>query len=59
MRDYFCHLAMMYPIVFPYLKGFHLTLANHLPGRDNEGRKRKELEYIASIELIRDKDILS
>ena len=37
IRGYLCHLVMTYPILFPYLKGFHLTLCAHLPGRDNEG----------------------
>ena len=39
IRFFFCHLAMTYPILFPYLKGFHLTLCTHLSGRDKEGWK--------------------
>lgn len=31
IRGFMCHLAMMYELLNPYLKGFHLTLASHLP----------------------------
>ena len=37
VRGFLCHMAMVYDSIFPYLKGFHLTLANHLPQRDDEG----------------------
>ena len=36
-RGFLCHLAMVYDVIFPYLKGFHLVLASHLPNRDEEG----------------------
>lgn len=49
-RGFFCHLGMTFPIVFPYLKGYHLALCQHLPQRDEEGWKVKELEWIGSIE---------
>ena len=39
VRGFLCHLAMTFEIMFPYLKGFHLTLASHLGGRDGSGRK--------------------
>ena len=31
IREFPCHLVMVYAIIFPYLKGFQLTLSNHLP----------------------------
>jgi len=40
---------MTYNIIFPYLKGFHLTLCSHLPNRDEEGWKVKELEWIGHL----------
>ena len=49
VRGYLCHLAMTYNIIFPYLKGFHLTLCSHLPNRDEEGWKVKELEWIGHL----------
>ena len=44
---FLCHLAMTYELLFPFLKGFHLTLAQHLPCRDSEGWKIKEASWIA------------
>ena len=44
IRGYLCHLAMTYSVIFPYLKGFHLTLAQHLPKRNEEGLKLSDLE---------------
>ena len=40
---------MTYPIIFPYLKGFHLTMASHMPGRDNQGWKVADLEAIGHL----------
>ena len=37
VRGFICHLAMTFDILFPFLKGFHLTLASHLPKRDKQG----------------------
>ena len=50
IRGFLCHLAMTYDILFPYLKGFHLTLCSHLPKRDEEGWKRSDLEWIGYLE---------
>ena len=36
-RGFFCHLAMVFQSFTPYLKGFHLTLASHIPKRNSEG----------------------
>jgi hypothetical protein len=33
IRGFLCHVSMTYPVVTPYLKGLHLTLASHHPGR--------------------------
>jgi len=46
IRGYLCHLAMTYEILFPYLKGFHLTLCSHLPKRSEEGWKMSDLEWL-------------
>ena len=43
-------MAMVYDSIFPYLKGFHLTLASHLPHRDDDGWKMTDLEWIAHLE---------
>ena len=37
VRGFMCHLAMTYEILFPYLKGFHLTLSSYLPNRGEDG----------------------
>ena len=47
IRGFLCHLAMTYDLLFPFLKGFHLTLAQHLPCRDQEGWKIKEAAWAA------------
>ena len=39
IRGFLCHLGMTFEIIFPYLKGFHLTLASHLSNRDTTGWK--------------------
>ena len=52
VRGYLCHLAMTYEIIFPYLKGFHLTLCTHLPNRDEEGWKISDLEWIGRMEQL-------
>ena len=50
IRGFLCHMAMVYEIIFPYLKGFHLTLAQHLPQRNEEGWKLTDLEWIGHVE---------
>ena len=59
MRGYFCHLAMTFPILFPYLKGFHLTLSSHLRNRDEEGWKISDLEMIGHVELLKEKGLVT
>ena len=44
IRGYLCHMAMVYDTIFPHLKEFDLTLASHLPYRDNEEWKMADLE---------------
>jgi len=38
---------MTFDILFPYLKGFHLTLCNHLPKRDENVRKMRDSQWVA------------
>jgi hypothetical protein len=47
IRGFLCHLSMTYLIVTPYLKGLHLTLAPHHPGRDKFGWKTTSKEWVA------------
>ena len=44
------HLAMTFDLFFAYLKGFHLTLFQHLPQRDEQGWKLTDLEWIGFVE---------
>ena len=50
IRGFLCHLGMAFPIIFPYLKGFHLTLCQHLPKRSESGWKMTELQWIGFAE---------
>ena len=50
IRGFLCHLAMVYDILFPFLKGFLLTLSQHLPRRDKEGWKINDLQWIGHLE---------
>ena len=50
VRGFLCHLAMTFDVIFPFLKGFHLTLCSYLPKRSGEGWKIKDLEWIAFLE---------
>ena len=50
IRGYLCHLAMTFDIFFAYLKGFHLTLSQHLPERTDQGWKISDLEWIGYVE---------
>lgn len=50
IRGFMCHLAMTYDLFFAYLKGFHLTLCQHLPQRDDQGWKLTDLEWIGFVE---------
>ena len=45
IRGFLCHLAMTFDIIFPYLKGFHLTLSSHLAGRNEDGWKLEDDEW--------------
>jgi hypothetical protein len=31
VRGFLCHLSMTFEVITPFLKGFHLILAKHLP----------------------------
>jgi hypothetical protein len=37
VRGFLCHLLMTFDQITPLLKGLYLTLAAHVPGRDEEG----------------------
>ena len=50
IRGFICHLAMTFDLFFAYLKGFHLTLSQHLPRRSDDGWKLSDLEWIAYVE---------
>lgn len=50
IRGYLCHLAMTFDIFFAYLKGFHLTLSQHLPKNTDEGWKMSDFEWIGYVE---------
>ena len=50
VRGFLCHLAMTYNVFFAYLKGFHLTLSQHLSKRSDEGWKLSDLEWIGYVE---------
>ena len=50
VRGFLCHIAMTFDILFPFLKGFHLTLCSYLPKRSGEGWKIRDLEWIAFLE---------
>jgi hypothetical protein len=47
IRGFLCHISMTYRIVTPYLKGLHLTLASHHPGRNESGWKMSSREWCA------------
>ena len=59
VRGYLCHLAMTYELLFPFLKGFHLTLCAHLPKRDTEGWKMSDLKWLGYIEECRESGKMS
>jgi hypothetical protein len=45
-RGFLVHLAMTFEDITPYLKGIHLTLASHLPGRNPDGWKMSRKAWI-------------
>jgi hypothetical protein len=47
IRGFLCLLSMTYLIVTPYIKGLHLTLASHHPGRNEFGWKMASKEWAA------------
>ena len=59
IRGFFYHLAITFGILFLYLKGFHRTLCSHLPKRDEEGYKRKDLEWIGHLNSLHSKKLTS
>jgi len=59
VRGFLCHLALTFDLIFPFLKGFHLTLCRHLPKRNEEGWKINELEWIAYLEEAKSKGVMT
>ena len=59
VRGFLCHLALTYSLIFPYLKGFHLTLSSHLKNRNEDGWKLSDMDYIAYLEEKHERDQLS
>ena len=59
VRGFLCHLALTFEIIFPFLKGFHLTLCSHLPRRNEEGWKINELEWLGYMEEAKIKGTMS
>ena len=50
VQGFLCHLSMVSDVITPYLKGFHLKLAKHLPQRDGEGWKFTDAEFVGHVE---------
>ena len=59
IRGFLCHLAMTFDLIFPFLKGFHLSLCSHLPNRNEEGWKIKDLEWVGMLEQMREQGKMS
>jgi hypothetical protein len=49
VHGFLCHLSMTFEVITPFLKGFHLILAKHLPRRDEDGWKFTEKGYLAYV----------
>lgn len=49
IRGFLCHLSMTFDPITPLLKGLHLTLAAHVPGRNEEGWKLSDNAWIAFV----------
>lgn len=49
-RGFLVHLSMTFEILTPYLKGFHLALAEHNPQRNSEGWKLTDNEWKAYLQ---------
>ena len=47
---FLCHMGMVFEVITPYLKGFHLMLDKHLPKRDKAGWKFTDTEFVGHIE---------
>jgi hypothetical protein len=58
-RGFLGHLSMTYEILTPFLKGFHLTLASHLPYRDDDGWKMTEKAWDAYIQIRQEENKIS
>ena len=59
IRGFFCHLSMVFSSFAPYLKGFHLTLAQHLPQRDDGGWKLSDSEWLGYVNAKMEEGVFS
>ena len=50
VRGFLCPLSMVFEVITPYLKEFHLILARHLPQRDDQGWKFTDTKFVGHIE---------
>jgi hypothetical protein len=49
VKGFLCHMSMAFDQITPLLKGLHLTLAAHVPGRDGEGWKLSDSAWTAFV----------
>ena len=47
------HLAMAYPLMFPFLRGFYLTMNSWRQGRDKDGWKLSKSAFAAFLDATR------
>ena len=53
---FLCHMAMTFRVICCYLKGFHLTLYQHLPKRNEYGWKMTDMEWLGHLRYNMDKN---
>ena len=57
VRGFFCYLAMVYNIIYSFLKGFHLALSQHLSQRDEDWWELTDLKSIGYDEDRMERDV--
>jgi hypothetical protein len=58
-RGFLVHLSMTFEMLKHHLKGFHLALASHLPGRSEDGWKMSDTEWCSYLLIKVEKDLLT
>jgi hypothetical protein len=58
-KGFLVHLSMTFDWLTHHLKGLHLSLADHLPGRDNEGWKLTEVELLSYLSFKVEKGLMT